>query len=457
MSGLVRSPASVTTSLAVAGGVSAALLAAAALRVGTFAMAAAGLLLLAVALPGRRAAATALLLPLSLLPHAVDVGGLWASASDVLLVVLGAMLLVERAADRDRAPLLGPLTSVAVGFVVWTAASALWAADPTAPLIEAVQRFNFVILGVALIAALPRDGRLVRRTLVWFVAGSALLGAVTVGTGIAQSRYFGVYAAGIHKNTIGYLLSLGLLAAVALAVATPRRLPAARWLAPASLSILAGLVLAGSRGGWVGAIVALILVAALRRPDAAPAAVVAGAAAVALLLLVVPPDVAADRVGFTTPNSTADVRAQTWEDGVATIATAPLLGVGAGNFRAYVRDQGSQVDPNNLALLTWAETGIPGLLLLLALFGGCLRLAWRQVRRSPARGMPTAASLAGAGMLVAGVAHAQFDMFWSRGTALATFLGVGLVLWAHHSPADEAADAVEAEPADGLAFHGADR
>lgn len=428
-----RHPAAANVAVTVAGVGAAALLAAASVRLGMAAVAAAGLILLAVALPSRRAGATVLLLPLCLLPHGVQVAGLWVSASDVLVVLLGVVLIVERARAPQDTRLLGALTFPAVAFVAWTMASAVWAPDVTGPVVEAVQRLVFVVLGMGLVVALPRDGGHMRRMLLAFVGGSAVLGAVTVATAITEGRFFAVYAAGMHKNAIGYLLSFGLVVAIALVVAWPGQERAARWVRPAGALILAGLVLSGSRGAWVGAVAALALMLALRRPHLAPLAGLTGVVAVALLFLVMPPDLVADRVGFDTPHSTADVRAQTWRGGIDTIASAPFLGIGAGHFTTPVQRQGTQVDPNNLLLLTWAETGVIGLLLLLVLIGGALTLAWRQARSLAQRGNAMVASLAGIGMLVAGVGHALFDMFWTRGIALATFMGIGMVVWAEHS------------------------
>lgn len=441
-----RRAAAANTAVIVAGTGVAALLAATSVRFGVLAIVAAGLVLLAVALPSRRAAATVLLLPLCLLPHGVQVAALWVSASDVLVVALGALLLAERAMNRHEGRLLGPLTVPAIAFVAWTLASAVWAPDAIGPLVEAIQRFAFVVFGTALVAALPRDGRHMRRMLLAFVGAAAVLGAVTVGTAIAEGRFFGVYAAGMHKNTVGYLLSFAFVAGVALIVAWPDDGRAPRWVRPASALILVGLALSGSRGAWVGVVAALVLMLAMRRPHLAPVVTVSGVVLLALLVLLVPPDLATERAGFDTPHSTAAVRAETWQGGIDTIASAPLLGVGAGNFTTPVHGAGSQVDPNNLLLLTWAETGIVGLLLLLTLLTGTLALGWRQARTLPARGTPMIASLAGIGILVAAVAHAQFDMFWTRGVALATFMGVGMIVWAEQA-ARRAASEASATPA----------
>jgi O-antigen ligase len=107
----------------------------------------------------------------------------------------------------------------------------------------------------------------------------------------------------------------------------------------------------------------------------------------------------------------------------------PVFGEGAGNFRAVVENRGSQVDPNNLTLLTWAETGIFGLMLLGWLFIGALRIAARNARTLT--GTAALANTAGCALFLSSVAHAQFEIFWTRGIALLAFMGMGLVLWAN--------------------------
>jgi FtsH-binding integral membrane protein len=91
-------------------------------------------------------------------------------------------------------------------------------------------------------------------------------------------------------------------------------------------------------------------------------------------------------------------------------------------------------------LLTWAETGIFGLLLLGWLVLGALRMAARNARTLT--GTAALANTAGCALFASAIAHAQFDIFWTRGIALLTFMGMGLVLWAnrqeHHSLSEPA-------------------
>jgi O-antigen ligase len=400
---------------------------------------------LAIVLVTRRADATVLLLPLCLVPFAVSAGGMYASASDLLVVGLGCCLLLAVAAGFERQRFGTPLTVPALAFVSWTLMSAVWAAVPAKAMVDAGQRLEFTVLGVGLMAALPLHGRHTRRALAGFVAGAAALGLATVIVGFAEHRLIGVYPLGIHKNAAGSLLSYGLLAAVGLRVAVPRG-TLDRWLGAGCLVIAAGLVFTGSRGAWVGTLVAGAIMLVLRRRHLLWPVTSITVVVVALFLLLLPPDTLAEQAGFQERYSTAAVRADTWGEGYRTIAANPVLGVGAGNFIARIDGKNFQADPNNVFLLTWAETGLPGLLLLLWLLAACLRLAWRNARASSGPGTATAASQIGLALLVSAVVHGQFDVFWTRGTGLAAFLGAGLVAWAHRAITDERSQRRAAPP-----------
>jgi O-antigen ligase len=391
--------------------------------------------MLAMVLLSWRWDASALLLPLCLVPFAVNAGGVYASASDLLTVGLGCCLLLATAAGFERQQFANPLTVPALAFVAWTLLSATWAAEPLKAVVDAGQRLEFTVLGVALFAGLPLDGRHIRRTLGGFVSGATALAVVTVIVGLIDGRFVGVYPLGIHKNAAGSLLSYGLLAAVGLRLIASRK-AICHWLVAASLTIAAGLVFTGSRGAWVGTLVAMAAMVVLRHRQLLWPVTSITLVAVAMFLLVLPPETLADQAGFDERYSTASVRLDTWSEGVQAIAADPLLGVGAGNFIARIDGKNFQADPNNVVLLTWAETGLPGLLLLLWLFGACLRLAWRNAIATPAPDTALAASQIGVAMLISAVVHGQFDVFWTRGTGLAAFLGVGLVAWAHRALAN---------------------
>jgi O-antigen ligase len=351
-------------------------------------------------------------------------------AADILVIGLAGCLLVAAAAGFEPDRVTNPLLTPAIAFVAWTLVSAAWSTSPASALVEAAQRLEFVVFGVALMAALPSDGRHVRRALAGLVGAAAVLGTAAVILGAVEHRYVGVYPLGIQKNAAGSLLSYGLIAVAGLRLAAPGRRPG-RWLAAAGLATVLGLVFTGSRGAWVGTLVALATVVAMRRPRLVWPVTAVTLVIVALFLLLFPPETLSQEAGFDEKFSTASVRAETWSQGVQAIAAHPVLGVGAGNFVARIGGQVLQADPNNLFLLTWAETGLPGIALLVWFLAGCLRLAWRNAHAGSPSGIPTAANLAGMAMLVTAIVHAQFDLFWTRGTALAAFLGAGLVVWAN--------------------------
>jgi hypothetical protein len=373
-----------------------------------------------------RPATTIVLFPLTFIPFAMNAFGKLVGPSDILLILLGGTLLLEWASGRQHGSLLGSLSVPAIGFVVWTAASAVWAAHPHAVLGESLQRAAFVGLGIAVIHTLPTDGRVVRRGLVAMVGIAAVMGAIETVVAVATRTYLHVYGLGINKNWYGFVLTFGIVVLAALAFDRLQDV-GVRWLVPL-VPMVTGLAVSGSRGGWIGTLVGVTVVVVFHRPAFAWPAITAAVLAIALLF-VAAPQLTTKKIDTSTADTSAGMRLRTWSDGIDAVKQHPLLGEGAGNFLAVVKDRGSQIDPNNLILLTWAETGIFGLMFLGWLFGAALRMAARNARTLT--GTAALANTAGAAVFVSSVAHAQFDMFWTRGVALLTFMGIGLVLWAN--------------------------
>ena len=70
-------------------------------------------------------------------------------------------------------------------------------------------------------------------------------------------------------------------------------------------------------------------------------------------------------------------RGQIWLAGLQMVAEHPLLGVGIGNFPIEMMRRGVFVMAHNDFVTHFAETGIPGILLYLAMLAAVLRLAWK--------------------------------------------------------------------------------
>jgi len=155
---------------------------------------------------------------------------------------------------------------------------------------------------------------------------------------------------------------------------------------------IVALVLTYSRGGWLAAVVACLLVAgvAVRRGDV-PGGRVAAAGVVVLLLLVPFHGNIEARISGQTQGGAYSQNARlplihlAWK----IIQDRPLLGVGANNFAPAVsRYAGPEFSGawlrsvHSLYFLAWAEAGFGALLALLWFLGSSLRRGWKAIARA---------------------------------------------------------------------------
>jgi O-antigen ligase len=133
-----------------------------------------------------------------------------------------------------------------------------------------------------------------------------------------------------------------------------------------------------------------------------------------------PPSDTTDRYESASGNG----RYQWWQGAVDANSTDPLVGTGPGTFEFYWARAGSQPgfvrDAHSLYLETFAELGIVGAALILALVVGPLRFAVRRALRSPEAERPwIAAAVAGC---VAFAVAATFDWVWELAVLPVAFL-----------------------------------
>lgn len=183
-------------------------------------------------------------------------------------------------------------------------------------------------------------------------------------------------------------------------------LPVARWMRPAAsnavLAILClGVVLCGSKIGWLllGALFIALIV--LRRRDRSmrnALAGIAGASLIALLALLMLSPYAWDRVREMWRASAAathddgsvtssEVRRLTWRCALELIERDPLAGTGTGDIkdellrtyheRGYAGAEEHRLNAHNQFLQTAACLGMPALLVLLAMIFVPVRMHWR--------------------------------------------------------------------------------
>ena len=183
---------------------------------------------------------------------------------------------------------------------------------------------------------------------------------------------------GLNPNYLGLLLALGMVAAVALAVAG-HRWSRAPWLA-AAVPIAAALLQTRSRGAYLATAAGIVVVTIVGRPRRVQLAVLVLAAAIPLLL---PGGLGAFAEVALQGRSTAElreytaVRARVLDVAVAYSLAHPIAGIGYGQFPQRVRGDsrvGITINTHNDYLRVSAETGAVGLALFLWLASAALRL-----------------------------------------------------------------------------------
>ncbi len=199
----------------------------------------------------------------------------------------------------------------------------------------------------------------------------------------------------------------------------------------AGLIILAGVGVSFSRGAWVGALVSLVVMAALAwRRRALPWLIVGGLLAALVISVpnVLPTAIAeratsitenlrifdAGRVTVTDDNFAIVERMAHWQAGARMFLAHPVLGVGPDNFnRAYPEFfvgqwSISQGHAHNYYIHIAAEAGLIGLLSYLLLIGAVSWMGWRAVRAT--RGTVWAiVAIGGCGIIAAIQAHNVFE------------------------------------------------
>jgi O-antigen ligase len=210
-----------------------------------------------------------------------------------------------------------------------------------------------------------------------------------------------------------------------------------KWPAIAVLGLgSVALVLTFSRGGWMALALSLLLICGIawkRRGFSlkAPIAIV-----VILSLLYIPfHEVISERL-FGDDRGSAESRIPLMNLALRIIEDNPLLGVGANNFTVamdrYLTSefrQGFLFAVHNKYLLVLAETGIGGLLALLAFLVGTIRKAWQCWRVNDRLFSPLALGFAAG--ITGHMLHMTVDVFRGRPTQQLLWVIAGLVTAMH--------------------------
>lgn len=378
-----------------------------------------------------------------------DLNGFNLSLTTVCLGVLYLLWAAERAAQRsstDRGLLRAVLPALA--YLAVCSATILVAIDPTLSIYQInVLAQSFLLLLYVVHWARTRENILFLTLVI--LSGVFLQTALAVvqqytGSSFEIGPIKALFIDGRSSGTLKHGNRLGAYAAMmlgpALGLSLTRGVPRSyRIYGVASLlAAFLALLLSGSRGGLVGAGVALVLatVLALRSGWLSPRVVVAGGVVVALLFLTQLDVLGArlERGVVDDPNVIGRVRLL--ELSVALIARHPIFGVGANNF-ALSLPEVVTIDyagvwlatVHNKYALVWVETGFIGLAAFLFFLGSVLRRSWRVYRNGDGLTAPL-----GMGFMcgvVAMLVHMNFDKFADRANIQMLWLFAGVVYALH--------------------------
>ena len=383
--------------------------------------------------------------------------------SDFALAAALVVWLGGRGRDRIDIPRLALAIAV---FAAWLGLTGVMAYE-LAPVLKETVKWLQVAVAVALLADVLRhdDARTVTAWLVGIaVAAEAAVGLVQAITGIGPAafnvggliRSFGTFE---QPNPFGGYLGLHLPWLLVGAIYARRsRRP---WITALWLLVLAAVVISRSRGAWIGMIgsTAVVLLAAMPRARVLGAAtgalIVAGFLAFAGWQLsgglerALPDPARAAVEGRTEVRDALRIvvdddyavseRLAQWETGWRMFMSAPLIGIGAGNFdEAYLRYhfEPFSLPPghaHNIYLNFAAEAGLPAAVAFLALSAWAI---WRCIRAVQwSRGTRWEWATIGAlGGMVAFSLHNLVDSLFVNGMGLVFALFIGLsyaIEWEH--------------------------
>jgi O-antigen ligase len=230
------------------------------------------------------------------------------------------------------------------------------------------------------------------------------------------------YAFGIHKNTLGDSISMGVLVSVGLWVAESDKKRRRR--IGVVLAILSGgLVFTLSRGAWLGAIAGILVILALRGEWKKSLKIAAAAVpVVAIVWLLLPAQSKEYATDIGTDAHNTQTRLYSLEYCWQLFQQSPIIGVGPGLRKTY--------DATNLIMMVLSETGVLGLVAFMAVFGVFAVVAWKAARRLESKDPALVLLTIGAALMAGKFVHGMVDHYWVRGM-IPVWAGAGLVIYAY--------------------------
>jgi O-antigen ligase len=229
------------------------------------------------------------------------------------------------------------------------------------------------------------------------------------------------FALGIHKNNMGQ----GMAAGLSLWMCTWFDGAKGWWskiVIPGIVIVTIALVFSLSRGAWVGAVCALVVLSFVYgRVQLLLKASLIIVPLFAVMWTFLPKQDQEYASSFDRQKyDNISVRYDNFDNTVALIKSAPLIGYGISIRK--------QMDATNLVMATLAEGGILGFVLFVAALGTYFVIVVRLVRRIPHSDPMFIIVAASCAVMVSRLGHAQFDHYWVRGASTIAWASVGMVL-----------------------------
>jgi O-antigen ligase len=353
--------------------------------------------------------------------------GPFGSVSSLLGLLLGVALVAQLITTRRGSTHVPLAVPVWLAFLAVCGLSIFWSIAPRVTAEDvAVLASNVVLFAVLVLTRF--DQTAFRRFATALVLGGVLvvayglahvlfLGGLPVADTRGGSPRFGDDLLGANNQAAALLLPLAIATARVLTEAGRSRLLHI----VATLMLLAGIIMTGSRGGLIATVVVLATVLWLSPARRALRVGLAVAAAVLLaLVLIVQPGGFGQRQVDRAENSSG--RTDIWAVGLHACKLYCLEGTGWGGFPvmyeqelivvsdARIQERGATFEPHNIFLLAVIEVGVLGLVLVLVGIGVALVSAMRLPRSM--RAPPVAAVL---GTVVSSffLSNLGFKFFWA--------------------------------------------
>jgi hypothetical protein len=336
------------------------------------------------------------------------------SLTEINMALLLPIVLLRNALEK-RSLQFGPIAAPLTLFFLICLLSALQSWRGRDTLVSLIQMVLYLVVGLFIFSSYVRRGEDFLPGL-YGVLGVAAFFAINM---LVQRTN---YVLGLHKNGVGASLACAFLIGVELWFAS-RSLRHKRWILGILIVIVAGLLYSLSRGAWVGGLLGLIWIIAMRGEWKL---LFRGALLflpiIALGWSTIPQSEREYATGFGRERWNINERYRSVEFARENWEKNPVLGVGVGLREEY--------DATNVAWTTLAETGVLGLLAFALVHIVFLYSMRKYLKFVPRDGILYSLIIIGGALMLRQITHGMVDHYWGRGPLAMTWAAVGMAIYA---------------------------